>query len=299
MDSSQNNPFGSFSSGGAGPSGFSAPVSSGAGDDIILSGTTPKKSNMKLIIGIVVGVILLIGAVAGFLMMQGKKGGSGASETSKEEFNRYANYLLYGEESSVELKGQDGAEDTAKVFSILDEDSKVMIPYGEKMKTYWGDFYGGIDQFELDNGVTRDAYNERVGFVADYFRNSLKIDTTKIINLMKTEKFEQVSQEVKNYFALFDKYNFDEAKEYVEKGSNYYNGLISLMQSAKNMGCDLSSESSETTTTCDEEALLNSNESYKDMDKNYAEMDTAVYNVTQYLVANGWKINSFLNGGEK
>ena len=77
------------------------------------------------------------------------------------------------------------------------------------MKTYWGDFYGGIDQFELDNGVTRDAYNERVGFVADYFRNSLKIDTTKIINLMKTEKFEQVSQEVKNYFALFDKYNFD------------------------------------------------------------------------------------------
>ena len=147
--------------------------------------------------------------------------------------------------------------------------------------------------------MTRDAYNERVGFVADYFRNSLKIDTTKIIDLMKTEKFEQVSQEVKNYFALFDKYNFDEAKEYVEKGSNYYNGLISLMQAAKNMGCDLSSESSETTTTCDEEALLNSNESYKDMDKNYAEMDTAVYNVTQYLVANGWKINSFLNGGEK
>ena len=91
MDSSQNNPFGSFTSGGAGPSGFSAPVSSGAGDDIILSGAAQKRSNKKLIIGIVVGVVLLIGAVVGFLMMQGNKS---LGSDARSSFNNYVNYCF-------------------------------------------------------------------------------------------------------------------------------------------------------------------------------------------------------------
>ena len=99
MDSSQNNPFGSFSSGGAGPSGFSASASNGAGDDIILSGATQKKTNKKLIIGIVAGVVLLIGAVVGFLMMQ--NGMHNASNTTKEKFYKYANYVLYNQDSNT------------------------------------------------------------------------------------------------------------------------------------------------------------------------------------------------------
>ena len=171
-----------------------------------------------------------------------------------------------------------------------------MIPYGEKLKVHWDGFYGGVGSFELDDNVTLDDYNERVGFVTDYLRNNLKMSTTKILDSTKSKTLETISQEVKDYFALFEKYDFDEAKTFVEKGLNYYNKLISLIRAAKGAGCDLFDESNEIATTCNEEVVFSGDESYRELDIYFAEMDESVYNAVQYLIVNAWKINSFLNG---
>ena len=167
MDSSQNNPFGSLSSGGAGPSGFSAPVSNGAGDDIILSGSTQKKTNKKLIIGIVAGVVLLIGAVVGFLMMRGNSDGLGASGTSKEKFNHYANYVLNFQDSDNKLEGEYNENGIYAILEIkkgkndlnvmmLDssgnEDSYIInsTVFFNRAEALWGDFYESLDKGNSD-----------------------------------------------------------------------------------------------------------------------------------------------------
>ena len=75
------------------------PVNTGTGDIVL----TPdkKKSKKGLVIGIVLVLLLLIGgAVAAVMMMGGGNGifgGGEVSEKTKNEFNRFANYVLYGE----------------------------------------------------------------------------------------------------------------------------------------------------------------------------------------------------------
>ena len=297
MDSSQNNPFGSFSSGGAGPNGFSTPVSSGANDDIILSGSAPQKSNRKLIIGIVVGVILLIGAVAGFLMMQGKNGGLGVSESSKEKFNRYANYLLYGNDSTNALEGEYNENDGAAIYTALVEDSKIVIPYADSVGKYWDEYSSSTSNFTLSNDVTRDDYDKRVQFMVLFLKSSIKMNPDKIAELAETSTKADINKALDAYFDGFKQFDFGEAMAFVTFGRQYYEGRAELLMMLQDAGCISSGDDNNTQPTCSEQVLTESNDKGEEVVNNYVKMNEQIKNIVKYLVENVWQINGRLNGG--
>ena len=92
MGPSYNNSFGVFSNNGAGQVGIVSSPSS-----------VPEKSKTKklFIVFCVLFVLLIIGGIAAFVLLnpKGGKGGGSSKGSYSKEFNLYANYLLYGEES--------------------------------------------------------------------------------------------------------------------------------------------------------------------------------------------------------
>ena len=237
MDSSQNNPFGSFSSGGAGPSGFSASASNGAGDDIILSGAAQKRSNKKLIIGIVVGVVLLIGAVVGFLMMQ--NGMHNASNTTKEKFYKYANYVLYNQDSNTKL---DGAYDENSLYAITeikkgvndlslittddsdntDADLVSATVFFDNAEVLWNNFYESLDKKDSDLMSMVDEYKNTY----ELFKSIVMIEDS-IIYGDAARRLEEVGENgfddwVESRYYNFVNSNSAAIREYGEKATQYY-----------------------------------------------------------------------------
>ena len=269
-----------------------APISSGTGDIVLASG---KKSSKGLIIALIVAVVLIVGAVVAFLMLRGGTG-LNVSGDAGVAFSRYANYLLYGEESDESLEGEHNDESPARIYAILDEEPNVRTAYARKLKSYWDDFYDKASKFELANGVTSGDYNARVDFTVRYLLDSSELSDETVLASMQTGTSEQANQKIEDYFAKYTRYNFEDARNYVTMGQDYYRGLVNLVQNAKEAGCDLYSENE---TVCDEDDIIGDDEDYGEIDEKFAEMEGAVDNVAQYLVSNSWEIKASLDGSKK
>ena len=295
MDSSQNNPFNSFSSGGTGPNGFSSPATFGTGDDIILN-SSPKKSKKGLIIGIVIAAVVLIGIGAAYLLLRGN-GTLSTSNTGKENFYRYINYLLYGEDSTTELTGEYDADATAEIYAMLSSDHKKMVPYADNLNSFWNGFSDTTNNFVLDNEVTKNDYDKRVKFIVTYFDNYVKMNENKIEELAKTSTAENISKVLDDYFAQFEQYDFEEVKTFVKSGRLFYNSVIEMYQLMKESGCDLDGDA--VGNKCDEQKIFGNSEALESLNDYSSDMNGAVYDIAKYLVENGWKINAELNGDAK
>ncbi len=94
MDPSYNASFDSFGSGGQ--------TISSDGGGVVLSGSQKEKGKKSWIIGIIVVVLMLTGALAFVLMPK-----NNADKTAKQMLNEYSNFLLYGTESNEEITETD------------------------------------------------------------------------------------------------------------------------------------------------------------------------------------------------
>lgn len=180
-------------------------MSSGAEDVLLGSGAEPKKSRKGLIVGIVLAMLVLVGVGAGAMLFS-KKNTANEIAKSKDTFNAYANYLLFGD-----------AVDNAIDVEINDAGSAVYA----------------LDCENKTQAECKDFFEEAKKLL-DNFRNS---------NYKEGLSEESIS-EVENYFSIFDEYykyivfgemnddavlalyvenGYDGAIEYVE---NYYSDLI-------------------------------------------------------------------------
>ena len=104
MDPSYDNSFGSFGSGGAGNGTISSGgMSSGgvsSGGDVVSASGPEKKSKKWAVILLLFLVVALVGGGVAFLLL-----GSGktSSKDFRKDFNRFANYVISGQESDADL----------------------------------------------------------------------------------------------------------------------------------------------------------------------------------------------------
>ncbi|MBR0465650.1 hypothetical protein IJJ02_02600 [Candidatus Saccharibacteria bacterium] len=296
MDPSYSSPAPSAGAGGQpqqtvfGAGDMQAPVSSGTGDIVL---APEKKSRKGVVIALIVGLLIIGGIFAAIFLMRGGGGSVNVNEDTKLAFNKYANYLLYGEDSDQALSEEYEGDEEKGIYAMLGAESDQAKPYADTLNALWDDFTDRTNNFSFGNdGLVRDDYGERVKFISVYLINNSKLDEEKIMTLAQTD----ASKTVDDYFKLYQGFNFEEAKEYVENGRLYFENLVRIMEIIKGLGCYSNEEGINDNGNCNEEAIFNDDEEYKNLDAYYLNMDRAIYDVADYLVIDSREISKLLNG---
>lgn len=149
--------------------------------DIVLS-TEPKKKKTGIIVLLILVVLAIVTGV-GYVIWTNVSGGGGGKTAPvgvKEAFNRYANYFVYGEESTEPI----GAESFDAVEeSYFEEQTKTLsaerVEYFDNTETYFKNFYDVYSKTlsdDQDQGkdvlAMLDDYGERLNLVADYYKGN-------------------------------------------------------------------------------------------------------------------------------
>ena len=282
---------------GSVPTG-NTPVGNGTGDIVL---APQKKSSRKgLIIAAIVGLLVVVGVVAGVLLMRG--GGIGGTNMSaKEAFNRYANYLLYGEESDADLAINDDIEDnendSSELRSVLvSDDNSFVSEYANRLNALWNDFIMVSDDFVIEEGYTISVYGEKVNFMIDYLDNRANVAESLVFDYAINNSEQDAKQLIGDYFEIFSGYTFSEAETYVENGKMYYDGLIENVVKMKTSGCYVGDNGSFTCPV----AILNSlAEDASKYDENKSAMDQSILDLSDELGSGCIAISEWLYGGDK
>lgn len=159
MDPSYNNPFDSFGSGGQ----TSQPIMSPVGEDIVLSHNQPMKKKKTWFIFAVLGVAfvgIVIAVFAVIMMMNGGKNNGG--ESTQQAFNRYANYLLYGNDNNESVE----AFIPSDTYYI--DENYSSSEYVANLKELFSNFYNSIGDDERLKGISLLLSEEKINFLVDY-----------------------------------------------------------------------------------------------------------------------------------
>ena len=235
MDSSQNNPFGSFSSGGVGPGGFSSSPVMSASDDIVLASPQNNKSKQKMII---IGVaVLAVLALAGFVLWLINGRGVNISGSDKESFYRYANYVLYEIDSTEALQGEFN-EDTYYAIDGLDEMSE------SKRKAFLLTAESYLDEFEENLGNVRDNtfLDEFSQYKEDFLltkmlNTSSTLSDAEFINQYFSLDENSLDKWIDKRFSDYTESSYQSVKEFGKKGVEYYEFYADLLDSLREEGC--------------------------------------------------------------
>ncbi|MBR3132405.1 hypothetical protein IKG33_03300 [Candidatus Saccharibacteria bacterium] len=164
MNPSYDNGFGGFSSGGIASGGGAMPINSGTGDIVLNSGASKEKSKKWLVIGCI-AVVLIIAIV---LMLLSTFKGNGTEDelniSVKEAFNKYGNYLLYGNDSTEEIVKDDDLDiySTEFFFDSMDSEQLTIL------KNHYDEYYRDHELF--DNNEMYE-YNETFEFYYNYLKD--------------------------------------------------------------------------------------------------------------------------------
>lgn len=236
MDSSQNNPFGSFSSGGVGPGAFSSSPMMGHSDDIVLASPPQNKSKQKITI-IVLVVLIVLALVGCVLWLIGKNRGPNVSGIGKENFYKYANYVLYEKDSTEALNAEYDNEEyyAMEGLSEMNESKrKAFLLTSENLlndfennlekvtdKTFLDEFSSYKESFVLVKMINTTPGLDDAGFVNQYF----SLDESSL------DKW------VENKFSDYTNSKYELVKEYGEKGIEYYGLYVDFLDGLREEGC--------------------------------------------------------------
>lgn len=287
MDSSQNNPFGSFSSGGVGPGGFSSSPIMSASDDIVLA-SPQNKSKQKIIIIVVVALAVL--ALIGFVLWLINGRGVNLSGSGKESFYKYANYALYEEDSTEALQGEFD-EDTYYAMNGLDEMSD------SKRKAFLLTAENYLDEFEknLENVNDKTFLDEFSQYKEDFLLTKM-INTSSVLN--DTEFVGQyfsldesgLDKWIDKRFSDFTESSYQSIKEFGENGVQYYELYAELLTNLRAEGCI--NAQNEFLECEDSDSIELENEVY---DLRY-QLDDTQSVASQHLIEGCFTISQMLNG---
>ena len=292
MNPSYNNSFGSFSSGGAVPGGLS---NSSAGGDIILAGgENTKKSRKGLFIGLAAVAVLLIIGLFALLTMNGG-GGVDVSTSAKESFNAYANYLLYGEESTAKIEDTYSYDEVYALGEFGDANNSAIKAFYVKALELWNGFEavaGDVSDENLAQIMRRNS--ENLNFAKEVFSYP-DIDEQELLAQISNSDIDMVKTWINTQYASLMNSDDQKIKRYGENASNYYNLYAEYLDKLKSAGC-LASDAE--TETCESTVLGDDEDVITRINTAYSAMIELRESVRNELTDDCWNMASLLETGE-
>lgn len=285
MNPSYDNPS-SFGSGGA---SASVPISSGAGDIIL---APEKKSYKKPIIIVMIIIALIISGIVVAFSLMPSGGGLNVSSDAKIAFNKYANYLLYGEDSDRPLEGEYDDSRIYEFDEMRSEDVKNMASYLKKVNSLWnslGSLVGNYGDDDLKKLV--DNYSGNIELINFTFDSEI-INEEELIKEVLNHNLEETKAWIVSKYDDMIKSNYDVVKRFGEAEINYYQLYAEYLEKLKSFGC-LNEEGILFCEDFSDEALESQIEDAYD----------AVNEITQGanygVLKDCWEISKYINGGSQ
>lgn len=270
------------------------PVASGTGD-IVLQPETPQKSKKPLILVILI-ILLLIGAFVAYFVATSNNNNSqiSVSTDTKTSFNRYANYLLYGEDSDNALEGEYDGENSYTLYDKINSNDEQ--GFFEKTQSLLEEFGDGFHKTNSINEELQSLVDNYIGNFEIFKHHELNgdIDFNTLGKQYVDNGFESTKSWITSYYSDLVNSEYNNAKQYGENQTNYWKLTADLLQKADNNGClqngafeadclnNSVSEEANTELSKYKENILNS--------LNVAESS---------IVKNCWEISKMLNGSEQ
>ena len=254
MDPSYNNSFGGNNSGanpvpnsGAtppiGPAPAPAPIqsptpppqfSSDSGDIIINSAPKSTKKIAPGIIALIVIVIILLFAGIAFLIINRNNGGSGSAAPSaiKEAFNSYANYVLYGKDSTEDIEDITNSDVViTPYFESLNDDEKAqyITTATEKYNNFINLYYA--EDRNLDDLVDTNPLD-------DYFQSFPRIKILSeqdVLDLYNQYGKSEATQKIKDNYNIANVSN--NIAVYIDDSEELSNAYLDIIANIDAAGC--------------------------------------------------------------
>lgn len=295
MNPSYNNPAFGAGSGGQpqqpvfGASGVQTPVGSGAGDIVL---APEKKSHKGVIIALILAVLIIGGLFIVMFLIPRGSGSVNVSDATKLAFNKYANYLLYGEDSDKALEGEYDEINIYKLDEIRSEDAKAVTNYfktANELLTNFESLMSGNtnnDLVTVINNYRADFELVRLTFDKEY------INEEELVSEVMNNDLDTTKTWVTDKYSSLAKSNYDNIKKYAEAEINYYQLYAEYLEGVKGAGC-----------LNIEEGVICENYSNDELALQIAEIsdevNDMVLNADHNILKNCWNISGLINGEVK
>ena len=236
MDSSQNNPFGSFSSGGVGPGAFSSSPMMGASDDIVLASPPQNRSKQKITI-IVLVVLVVLALVGCVLWLIGKNRGPNVSGIGKENFYKYANYVLYEKDSSEVLKDEYDKEEYYAMEGLSEMNESKRKAFLLTSENYLNDFENNLEKVTDKTFLDEFSLYKESFVLVKMVNTTPALDDAGFINQYFILNENDLGKWVDDKFSEYINSKYELVKQYGENGVKYYELYADYLDGLKEEGC--------------------------------------------------------------
>ncbi len=187
------------------------PMSSGAGDDIVLAGAEKKKPKLSTIVIVAFAVLFAVVVLVLAITRTIGGGGGGNIKNTKEAFNRYANYYLYGEDKTDDIEMEyDGENDSYFDLYFYDEEKQQEnASYLSNLRGYFDDYYK-LRYNELESGDDEDyellyleEYGKEFSIVFNYHSGAF-LNESSIIDAYISGGEENVNELIGKTYAPYE-----------------------------------------------------------------------------------------------
>ncbi len=221
-------------------------------NDAIIANTPveqPKSSKKGLFIGIGIGAVALIGIMLLIISLVGKGGlvpngninQDGINVSSKTDFYRYANTILFGNDSTDKLQGNYEADKNYDISNHIYNSKDFDTEYANKVFALFDAFY---DKFKNDNPniSTGSAYNYINDYknLVDFIRTNPsgeKFDDDYIALQFVKRGESETENEIKSILKAYDDDNNTYKKTFYEQKNTELTSMLEYLKQAKAKGC--------------------------------------------------------------
>lgn len=329
MEPSNDNPFGSFSSGETKPGELDAAqklemaqkmgmvqpqpimtsqmssqptVTSGSGDIILDSGGG--KSKGKIILAVIGVIVLIVVIVIAFMYGSSFMGAQKNSEL-RVKFNRYANYVLYGEESDEEIDS-DLYLNYDYYFSnndLDDEGRREMYDRVDELFSAFLEEYEGIDNLETitdDEGLLEERVESekqlldfiRVVYIKDY------LNSYDVYGMYIFDGREAALSDAKSYYEFPDMEDNQYVIDFVEDYDYWVDNTIKMLDLYNNNGCIYENTIDHGCMNGKSDEVLNELSEVKEAVLDGEEYVEYYYGLSNDYILNMFVINALMNDGD-
>ena len=303
MDPSYNNSFGSFGSGGTGNGViFSGGVSGGdsGGGDVVLASGSEKKSKKWAVVLLLFLVVALVGGGVAFLLL-----GSGktSSKDFRKDFNRFANYVISGQESDADLTVD--YDPSYNYFFLANQGTQEeQIVLYEKTGELLNNFVDGYNKSSDDEKKEFDSekMDQEIKNEVDLF-DFMKIINTKkvlrdsdIMEMYTKNGYDNTLNKVMSYYS----FDGDQSNSYMRNFSEFFESWVKaqlgILKTYEENGCVMDGELNYTCQFQENNNFLEELSQYSETVRLERRRLVYYYNLPLNFIENIFTINFLLKG---
>ncbi len=264
------------------------------GGDIILSAPDSGKSRKGLVIVLVVLVVLAALVGGGVVLWRsgvlgGENAGSSNSIDLTQEFNKYANYLLYGQSTSDAINGK---FEKYSVYSIEEAFDNNDLDYANNLEEYWKVFYSLWSEKELyDSGIINNQ-NDLMNFWIYYVRMG-NFSDEELLNLFLSDGKDETYEKIEQRYNGVDEIKYEPGVAYINAEKRRAKAATDLYEQYWIAGCITDSSLS---AACVESVNIPVETLQNYIDAEESVMSDFMGIVMSHLVNNCWLISEQMGG---